>query len=184
MPRREGGLVASRRRFGDDLGPHRSRLPTILQLPLSAQFLFAPLLLRYGVHSRSGFGMRSSNLGCQHIGFWHGRATCAECREGHSRRAESAILVGCRARERLHGHDPTASGVWLEDRSGFKPFKSFNRFATFKTLTDQGPVQGSRLITGSVRSSRSKRSTASLRSMPDGGSRFNIKRNWGPIFYL
>jgi len=76
-------LVAPRRRFADDLGPHRSWLPTLFELPAPAQLLFTPLLLRHGVYSWSGIGMRSRDLGRRHTGFRHGCAACAQRRERH-----------------------------------------------------------------------------------------------------
>ena len=84
-PRRVSGcedrLVAPRRRFGDDPGPNRSRLSTLLELSASAQLLFAPLLLRHRVHSWSGAGMRPRDLGRQHAGFRHRCPARAERRE-------------------------------------------------------------------------------------------------------
>ena len=79
--------------------------------PASAQLLFTPLLLRHGVYSWSGIGMRARDLGRQHTGFRHRCAACAERRERHGCRAASEILVERRARWHLRRHRSTAAGV-------------------------------------------------------------------------
>ena len=87
MPRSENRLVALGRRPADDLGPHRPRLSTLLQLPASAELLSAPLLLRYRMHAWPGAPMRARDLGRWHLNF---RQRCAPRAEHGKRNSRGA----------------------------------------------------------------------------------------------